>query len=232
MDSDRLTRFRCAALRRGGATDIRVVYAANAEAARDRLIAAGLEPMTIEPVGPSLSDRLAAKLRTRLRALRGPAPRPVAPAVGPDRQPISKPLLAAAALLAAAGITAMLGSWTLALATMWQTQQVLRESRGAIARYHDMISDERAKALARPVMTSAGPTEILGRLATILPAETGVVAAGRDPAGVLRVELETADPDQIRPILARDPLFRSLREAGQAQTGDGTLRVTWTSAGR
>lgn len=228
MDSDRLTRFRCAALRRGGATDIRVVYAPNAEAARDRLIAAGLEPMTIEPVGPSLSDRLAAKLRTRLRG----RARPVAPAAGQHRQPISKPLLAAASLLATAGITAMLGSWTLALATMWQTQQVLRESRGAIARYHDRISDERARALARPVMTSAGPTEVLERLATILPGEAGVVAAGRDPAGVLRVELETADPDPIRPILARDPLFRSLREAGQAQTGDGTLRVTWTSAGR
>jgi hypothetical protein len=221
-------------LRRSGATDIRIVYAANPDAARDRLIAAGLEPVTIEPVGPSLSSRLVARLQDQLRRManrtahRSAAPR----AAATTQKHVSNPMLAAACLLATASVTLMLGSWALTFVTIWQTNRILREGAEPIARYQHRVSDERARTLARPAMTEPGPSEILGRLAVLLPSDTGLVSAARDSGGALRIELDALDPDQIRPILTGDPLFRSLKEVSQAQTSEGKMRVAWMSAPR
>jgi len=231
MASDSPIRFRCAALRRSGAFDIRVIYADSADVARDRLIAAGLEPVTIEPIGPSLSSRFTEKLSEEFRSLRRRSAQSTV-STEPRRQLTARPLLAMASLLAIAIFTLMIGSWALVLGTRWQTHQIMRESAASMARYRELISDERDRALARPVMTAPGATEVLARLAALLPADTGLEAAGRDREGVLWLELEAPDPDQIRPLLARDPLFRSLQEVGQERTGQGTMRVTWKSASR
>lgn len=235
MSSETLIRFRCAAIRRSGATEVRIIYATSAEAARDRLIAAGLEPATVEPVGPSLSARLAARLRARFQNVG----HPIAPALAPrmefppsDTKSEASRLLTTASLLATAFTVLMIGSWTLFLFTRWQSDHVLRQKGEAIAGYQDRMSDEQIRLAARTAMTSPGPTEILGRLAAILPSDTGLVAAARDPQGALRIELETSDPDQIRPIFAQDPIFRSMKETGQTQTNEGTIHVTWTSVGQ
>ncbi len=221
MSSDPMTRFRCTALRRSGATDIRIIHAANADAARDRLIAAGLEPVTIEAVGPSLTDGLIARLRDGLPRLRYPVPQL-------DSKLISTTVL----LIGTASITLMIGAWALLLVTIWQGSQLLRDEAAPIARYRALVADEGTRALARPAMTTPGPTEILGRLAAILPPDTGLAAATRDRHGALRIEIDTSDPDQIRPVVAADPLFGSLREIGQVQTGEGTIRVTLASESR
>jgi hypothetical protein len=233
MSSEPLIRFRCAAIRRSGATEIRIIYATSVDAARDRLIAAGLEPATIEPAGPSLSDRLITRLRQRLLDVRYPAARAAVPNTDtpiPRARSVSKWVLTTLSLLATASATLMISSWTLLIFTRWQAEHVLQQNAAAIARYQDRMSDERIKMAARPAMTLPGPTEILGRLAAILPSDTGLAAATRDPQGVFRIELETSDPDQIRPIFASDPIFRSMKETGQKQTGEGTIHVTWTSA--
>ncbi|WP_347271422.1 hypothetical protein, partial [Rhizorhabdus histidinilytica] len=58
MPAAPLTRYRCVLLRRSGASEIRIVRAEDAAAARARLAAAGLDPVSVEPIGPSLLDRL------------------------------------------------------------------------------------------------------------------------------------------------------------------------------
>jgi len=230
MGSDALIRFRCTALRRSGATDIRIIHAGNADIARDRLIAAGLEPVSIEPVGPSLSDRLSARLHTNIRQFR--TRRPSGPAF-PDFDALrlaggSRSFLAVACTLATVSITLMIGSWILVLTTARQADALIRTNAVEIRHFSDQRSNEAARIAVRPAMTSPGPTEILGRLATILPPDTNLVSASRDRFGALRLELDTPDPDQIRPILIGDPLFGGMKEIDQNRTTEGTMRVTLT----
>ncbi|ARR54207.1 hypothetical protein HY78_12540 [Rhizorhabdus wittichii DC-6] len=58
MPAAPLIRYRCVLLRRSGASEIRIVRAEDAAAACARLAAAGLDPVSVEPIGPSLLDRL------------------------------------------------------------------------------------------------------------------------------------------------------------------------------
>lgn len=231
MTSHPTIRFRCEALRPSGATDIRVVHASSIEAARDRLIATGLEPVTIQPIGPSLLARVSALSGERIRRLRD-----VRPALLPQRTTLPfavSPLWPAALLwLAATSSAVMLGAWGLAFATQWQAERVMRNNSAAIARYHMVESTERVRSFAAPITAAPGISEVLGRLAALLPADTGLVEARRDSAGKLSIILDTPDPDRIRPVLAKDPLFRTMRDVGQVQTDEGTMRVTLTDAER
>ena len=102
----------------------------------------------------------------------------------------------------------------------------------SLVRYHERLAKERVRRVAAPVMTAPAITEVMERLAGILPPNTGLAEAKRDAAGVLTIVLETSDPDQIRPMLARDSLFRSMRDIGQARTDQGTMRITLTDARR
>ena len=214
-----MIRFRCVGMRRSGATEIRILQAAHADDARARLIAAGLEPVTIEAAGPSLSNRLLTKFaafpaagwhwpvatRARLRHLG---------------------LLAVLSLVMTCFITAI-GVWIAVAATNWQASRIAARSGAAIARHRDIVIAERIRAAAATAMTTASVSERLDRLAAILPRDAGLIAAERDPAGQLILELEAPDPDQLRPALLHDPLFGSLREIDQASTDRGGLRITY-----
>jgi len=224
------TRFRCEAARPSGATDVRVIHAASPAAARDRLIAAGLEPLAIEAVGPSLLTRLSEALRNRAR--RQPEKHAF---LEPARAAVVRAaprFLASVLLLSLAGTSfaVMIGSWSLALVTGWKAERIIGREAVSLVRYHERLASERVRRVAAPVMTAPAVTEVMERLAGILPPDTGLAEAKRDAAGVLTVVLETSDPDQIRPVLARDPLFGSMRDIGQARTDQGTIRMTLTDA--
>ena len=232
MRSDPVTRFRCAALRSSGATDIRIVHALNADAARERLIAAGLEPLTIEAVGPSLTQRLAGRLHDTWRHFRVRQDQIAPPGATADATPILKLLLPIARWLMAGCLALMLGTWSLVLITMGWTGHVRREQAAAIASYRDHVTDARIRTLAQSAMLAPSLTETLGHLAAILPAETSLSAATRDRTGALWIELDTSDPDLFRPILVDDPIFRSMKEVSQVQTNEGTIRITWKGVPR
>jgi len=226
------TRFRCEAARPSGATDVRLIDAASAAAARDRLIAAGLEPLTIEAVGPSLLTRLSELLKSRPRRrlekhVLGEPIRAAAVRVPPR-------FLASVLVLSLAGTSCalMVGSWSLALVTGWKAERIMRREAASLVHYHERLAKERLRRVAAPVMTAPAITEVMERLAGILPPDTGLADAKRDAAGALTIVLETPDPDQIRPVFAHDPLFRSMRSIGQARTEQGTMRITLTDARR
>jgi len=134
--------------------------------------------------------------------------------------------------LAGTSCAVMVGSWSLVLVTGWKAERIMRREAVSLGSYHERLAKERVRRGAAPVMTAPAITEVMERLAGILPPNTGLAEAKRDAAGVLTIVLETSDPDQIRPMLARDPLFRSMRDIGQARTDQGTMQMTLTDARR
>lgn len=222
MASTPTIRFRCVTLRRSGANDIRIVQAADADAARARLIAAGLEPISIEALGPSLFERLfrhdgvrGTSIKARLSAWRLP------------RIDVSRPLPIGAMLaLATIPFTIAAGSWGLTFAIGWRADRLADRAAPQIAAWRAHQRVEAARARAAPIMAGPAASAVLTRLAGILPADTGLASIGRDEAGMLTIQIDTPDPDRIRPILGADPLFGALRETGQAATDDGAIRVT------
>jgi hypothetical protein len=223
------TRFRCVALRRSGATEIRIVHAADEAATRARLIAAGLDPVSVEAIGPSLFDTLAAKLRARGR-IAAPAWRPRLALPVPD-VPRRAWRIATLALVSIPVSVAIL-SWGLVLVADLQAGRIATREAGAIARARTQMLGEAARAVVAPAMTAAPVEAIVGRLAAILPADSGLASVARDQAGALAIEIDTPDPDRIRPLLATDPIFGVLRETGQAPTDEGTIRVTLEGGAR
>ncbi len=209
----RAIRFHCRAIRRSGATEIRIVTAPSAEAARKRLLAAGLEVVSIDPVGPSLLARLPSLPRPRWRLPGWPARLP---------RPSRRDWLVTGALLASIPVSVALAAWSLTLVTHLRSERLARDLAPRIAAETAL----RARAAIAPLM--AGPTigALALRLATVLPDEAGLHAMARGADGVLTIEIDTPDPDRLRPALAADPLLAGLDEVGQAPTDDGAIRVT------
>jgi hypothetical protein len=213
-----LPRFRCVMLRRSGASDIRVIRAESEEAARAQLAAAGLDPVSVEPIGPSLFDRL--RERIGEGGLRLPAWRP-------DLPPFSRDLWWPALLiLATIPVTTALGAWTLAGITRWQIHQLRQQEAPALAVYRSAAAIERARPRAEAAMAAPALTSLASRLSAVLPEDAGLAGIALDDTGVLSVEIESADPDRLRTELAKDPLLGSLGETGQAMTDGGTMRVS------
>jgi hypothetical protein len=78
-----------------------------------------------------------------------------------------------------------------------------------------------AHAFARPRLATT-----LAGLAEHLPAGTLLAEASRNRDGSLRIALDTADPDELRPLLAADPWFEAFHERAQERRAEGRIRVT------
>lgn len=213
-----LTRYRCVMLRRSGASEIRIIRAEDEAAARAKLAAAGLEPVSIEPIGPSLLDALADRIATR--GLRFPRWRPAVPL------PSGRVRAVAGLLLATVPATTAIGAWGLAGFDRWQAARLARREAPALAAYVRGAATEKARARIETVMAAPPVSALADRLRAALPEEAGLAGMELAEGGELTVELETPDPDRLRPALASDPLFGSLREVAQAMTQGGTMRVT------
>jgi hypothetical protein len=221
MPAAPLTRYRCVLLRRSGASEIRIVRAEDAAAARARLAAAGLDPVSVEPIGPSLLDRLGDRIARggwRLPRWRPALPSGVALPAGRVR---------AIALLALATIplTTALAAWGLAGFDRWQAARLARREAPALAAYARGAATETARIRIDAVMAAPPVSALADRLRAVLPEEAGLAGMELAEGGELTVEIETPDPDRLRPALAADPLLGALREVGQAMTQGGTMRV-------
>jgi len=208
-------RFRCTALRRSGATEVRIVQAVSADAARERLIAAGLEPDSIEALGPSLIDGLSGrdwKLRHYLPTFSMPR----------------RPAMLAIGLLASMPFTVAVGSWSLATLAATQNERLANASASSrIGR--PFLSDSARRDLAGR-MSRRTVSEIAARLFAVLPQNASINGVSSDADGRLKIEIDTPDPDRLRIALAVDPLLTTLSEEGQLRTDDGAIRVTLRGA--
>lgn len=87
-----------------------------------------------------------------------------------------------------------------------------------------------ASRIERDALSRLGPAGFaptIDRIARLLPPEARLVSLSVDrsePEGVLTAEIATADPDQLRARLARDPSASKLRVVGERR-GDGVLIV-------
>lgn len=221
MGEPSLPRFRCVLLRRSGASEIRVVRAESADAARAGLVAAGHNPVSVEPIGPSLFDSLGERIAGGWRWPAWRPRRPTALALPP--RPI---LLAAGLLLATIPLTTAIGAWSLTALNRWQAQRLAREAAPALAAGRRATAIEAVRPQVAAIMGAPTMTDRLARLAAVLPAEAGLVRFERDEAGELTLIVETPDPDRLRAALAADPGFAALRETGQTMTDGGTISVT------
>ncbi len=209
-----MQRFRCRTQRRSGATEIRVIAATSEEAARARLIAAGLEPVEIEPMAASLFDGLRARLATGVSL-----PDWDVPAIALPRGPH----LIAAWLLLSIPVSVAIGSWLqVAMATAESDRLQARYRREADGPMLSMAArDDLARALSKPTIGN-----VVVRLAATLPADASVYAIGDDDQRGLRIEIDTSDPDRLREALKVDPMIGRLREIGQVRTEQGMIRIT------
>lgn len=76
-------------------------------------------------------------------------------------------------------------------------------------------------AIARP-----GAAATLRALEARLPPAIRLAAVERTEAGILRITIDAADPDQLRAALAADPWLAAFRARAQDQRADGGFRVT------
>ncbi|KRB88238.1 MULTISPECIES: hypothetical protein [unclassified Sphingomonas] len=224
MSGEQLTRYRCVMLRRSGASEIRIVRAEDAAAARARLAAAGLDPVSIEPIGPSLFDMLGERIARG--GWRFPRLRPAWPAR--LARPSGAVLTGAALLLATVPFTTAIGAWGLVGLDRWQAARIAKRQAPAIAASVRVAAVERARDDVEAVMAVPSMSGLAGRLRALLPEEAGLVAMALAENGALTVEVETPDPDRLRTALAADPLFGALREIGQTRTEGATIDVILT----
>lgn len=222
MSGAHLTRFRCVMLRRSGASEIRIVRAEDVAAARAQLAAVGLDPVSVEPIGPSLFDSLGERMAQG--GWRLPRWRPAWPSA--LARPSGSVLAAAALILATIPLTTAIGAWGLAGLDRWQAKKLTRREGPAIAAYARVAAVERARVDAEAVMATPSLSGLVAQLHTTLPEDAGLGAMTLTDTGELTVELETPDPDRLRTALTADALFGSLREIGQTRTDSGTIRVT------
>jgi len=210
-------------LRRSGASDIRIVRAEDEAAARAQLAAAGLDPVSVEAIGPSLIDSLGERIRSggwRLPRRKLAWPAPFRDIRFPDRLP------ALLLILATIPFTTAIGAWTLTGIERWRSAALAEREAAAIRRAMGAALAEQARGSAEAAMAIPSLGSLAARLRTHLPAEAGLSAMALDERGVFLVEIETPDPDRLRSAFAADPLLGSLREVGQARTGGGTIRVS------
>lgn len=213
------SRFRCQALRRSGATEVRVIQAASADEARERLLAAGLEPVSIEEIGPSLFDGLRGGVDIDWRLPRW-RPRLSLP---------TRPGMIAACLLAAIPFITAIGAWMLAITTAHDVEQLqLGSSASAYAGKPYLSPATRrdlASAMSRPTIGG-----LIQRLSAAIPQSASIASVMTDAKGQLTIAVETPDPDRLRLAIAADPLLARLAETGQSRTDDGAMRVTLRGA--
>ncbi len=227
MSGGPLPRFRCVMLRRSGASEIRIVRAVDEAAARAQLEAAGLVPVQIEAIGPSLVDAL----REKLPAAGSPTPSLSLPRWRPTRPgwlalPPRATLVSAGLILATIPASTALGAWGLTALSRWQLHRLEASEAPALARYAKVAAVERVRPRAEAAMQAPAISQLVARLAAALPADAGLAGLSLDERGGLVVEVETPDPDRLRPALAADPLLGRLEEVGQVMTDEGTMRVT------
>ncbi len=109
-------------------------------------------------------------------------------------------------------------------------ESVERERAELKAKVEARFADERARSAAAALLRSAvrgAPLAVtLDRIARALPADARLVSGARDAGNGLRIEVATSDPDRLRGMLRRDPLFAAMREIGQRRTADARVVVT------
>lgn len=154
------------------------------------------------PIAASLIDRLTAF-------------HPAAMALSPRAGAIRLAGIALLVLLGAVGLGATLATRAIDAATraIEGDAPAIALARIEAARLRD--------ALARP-----GAAATLRVLDTRLPADIRLAAAERTEAGILRITIDVADPDQLHAALAADPWLAGFRARAQDQHADGGFRVT------
>lgn len=84
-----------------------------------------------------------------------------------------------------------------------------------------------ADAFAQPRLATT-----LAGLSTNLPADTLLAEAARGRDGSLRILIDTADPDAVRPLLAANPWLANFHERAQEVRPEGRIRVTLVEGAR
>jgi hypothetical protein len=102
----------------------------------------------------------------------------------------------------------------------WHQRQAIAGSAPAAAVMPD--SGAFLAVAARP--TLAGSLVVIARA---LPAESRLVSVARQADGRISLEIDTADPDQLRDRLRAVPALAAMRDEAQAQTADAAYRVTY-----
>lgn len=219
METCGMRRFRCRSLRPGGAIDIRVITAESEEDVHARLVAMGLEKITIEMVGPSLLQTLASRL-----AKRPPLPRSVPNFKCPVIS--SRVRMISICLVASIPVSIAVGAWSMTFVARQDAQKLAQAAALNIDARREAILAEEARPVTSRLLAAPSISDLIQRLSATLPAGDTVADAARDAHGILTIDIETIDPDELRRALARDAKLAKLRETGQSATDRGTMRVT------
>jgi hypothetical protein len=173
------------------------------------------EPDPAAAPAPSLTQRLVAAARPRPRVAAQP---------GNASEWSDGSVAALVAVLIAVG----------PLLTIAGAKLLTAQQRAAAAKLETEVAPRiaaaRAAVEARQQIDALLRRRALGAtiegLARALPPEATLIHAGRTAQGLVEIEVEAPDPDQLRAALRRTPMFARLRNTGQRQ-GDAKMIVTF-----
>lgn len=213
-----MIRFRCVMLRRSGSSDIRVVRAPDAAAARAILEARGLQPVSVEAIGPSLLDAVAQKLRGGWHL---PLPR----AGGASERSWADTAWRTALLLSVIPVVTAGIAWSWTGVDRLRALWIERREAPLLVAQARLERVERTRHGVERVAAVPPLSAVAEQLAAALPDDAGIESLSLTPEGELLVEIVTPDPDALRSALAADPLLASLGERSQSRTEAGTIKV-------
>jgi hypothetical protein len=213
-----MTRFRCVMLRRSGTSDIRVVRAPDAATARTMLEARGLQPISVEAIGPSLLDAVVQKLR---RSWHRRSWQPSAASHEAWRVTAWRIALMLFVLPVATAGVAWIWTGVDRLRVAW----IERREAPLLAAQARLETVERTRHGVQRVAGVPPLSAVAAQLAATLPEDAGIESLSLTPEGELLVDIVTPDPDVLRSALAADPLLAALGERSQSRTDAGTIRV-------
>lgn len=92
--------------------------------------------------------------------------------------------------------------------------------------------DELRRNALRPIAAYPTVSNTLNAILTSLPPETRIHSLSHDRQGRIEIEIDTTDPDRLRPMLRDTPYLRRFREIRQSRIDDFEWRLILQSGPR
>ena len=131
-----------------------------------------------------------------------------------QRARLTRPMVLLLLLLAA---TALWMTWA---ARSARAEAAALEAQAATAAAQADAAEDSAQSAGAPALSAT-----LDALAQHLPSSLSLVSAEGRPGGIVRIAIDTSDPDSLREGFGGDPWFDRFRERAQEQHDDGSFRV-------
>lgn len=139
-------------------------------------------------------------------------------------------MLVALLLLATIPLSTAVGAHVLAAAIDRANAGIAAEGDPRLAAEARAAEMARARPVIGRLLEQRPISEIVARLAAVLPTGARIHTLSRDADGNVTVAVDLIDPDALRPALARDPLLATFRQIAQGKADTNGVRLSLRSS--